>query len=292
MTASTESHDYLTRFLLPRAGVRGVHVHLGETWRRIAPSDDYPPVVRGLSAKPPWLRRCSQATSRWTGGCRCSCAARARCAPVRRMHRGRHPARPRADADGAGDIAAPPDLAPTPCSRSPSRIPASAAATRRATGLVPLDAPALAEAFESYFSSQNSCRRGLLRPAATTPRLMLQNCRPTQATRRLERASAIFPPRTGELMATPGSTLLHRLFHEEAPELLGACAVLCLLVPRGRVEAMLVSLGRNEAEAALVGGTATVRCEFCGQGYAFDTGAIHALFTSAQRPMEAPTGLQ
>src|SRR5690606_23745686 len=35
------TRDHLTRFLLPRAGVRGVHVHLGETWRRIAASDDY-----------------------------------------------------------------------------------------------------------------------------------------------------------------------------------------------------------------------------------------------------------
>src|SRR5690606_21125858 len=48
MTDSTAPRDHLTRFLLPRAGVRGVHVHLGDTWQRIAASDDYPPGVRGL----------------------------------------------------------------------------------------------------------------------------------------------------------------------------------------------------------------------------------------------------
>ena len=41
---------------------------------------------------------------------------------------------------------------------------------------------------------------------------------------------------------------------------------------RERVEAMLVSLGQDEAEAAAdaAGGEANIRCEFCGQSYRFD----------------------
>jgi molecular chaperone Hsp33 len=55
---------------------------------------------------------------------------------------------------------------------------------------------------------------------------------------------------------------------------------------------MLQSLGRAEAEAALVDGMARVRCEFCGQAYEFSPGDVHALFTPARGPMDAPPGLQ
>ena len=37
--------DRLTRFLLDRAGVRGVRVHLHDTWAQIRGRDDYPPAV-------------------------------------------------------------------------------------------------------------------------------------------------------------------------------------------------------------------------------------------------------
>src|SRR5690606_21492544 len=107
------------------------------------------------------------------------------------------------------------------------------------------------------------------------------------------RASALFSTLdAAELLATPGPVLLHRLFHEESPEAMGghplAFACSC---SRGRVEAMFVSLGRDEAEAALVEGTATVHCEFCGQAYTFGAEDLHGLFTGPRRPMEAPTGL-
>ena len=88
-------------------------------------------------------------------------------------------------------------------------------------------------------------------------------CSSSHAVIRSFASEVVRPFISGELMATPGSTLLHRLFHEEAPELLGGRALsFACSCSRGRVEAMLVSLGRNEVEAALIGGTATVRCEF------------------------------
>jgi len=47
---------------------------------------------------------------------------------------------------------------------------------------------------------------------------------------------------------------------------------------RERVESMLVSLGREEAEAAAETGQAEVRCEFCGRTYQFTPAQIDALF--------------
>ncbi|HRO27778.1 MAG TPA: Hsp33 family molecular chaperone HslO, partial [Luteimonas sp.] len=46
-TLPTDS-DQLTRFLLPTAGVRGVRVHLRDSWRQIRERDDYPPAAAEL----------------------------------------------------------------------------------------------------------------------------------------------------------------------------------------------------------------------------------------------------
>src|SRR5690606_41756070 len=77
------------------------------------------------------------------------------------------------------------------------------------------------------------------------------------------RASALFSTLgAAELLDTPGTRLLHRLFHEEAPQVVGgqALAFGCSC-SRERVEAVLRSVGRDEAEAALIDGVDRVRCE-------------------------------
>ncbi len=86
------------------------------------------------------------------------------------------------------------------------------------------------------------------------------------------RASALFETLgKAELLATPAEQLLHRLFHEEKPALMGekplsfACSC-----SRERVAAMLQSLGEEEARAAAADtGAVEVRCEFCGREYHF-----------------------
>jgi molecular chaperone Hsp33 len=56
---------------------------------------------------------------------------------------------------------------------------------------------------------------------------------------------------------------------------------------------MLASLGREEAEAALADGIARIRCEFCGQGYAFTAEDLAGLFAPrAGAPMPAPERTQ
>ena len=42
------ANDELGRFLLPHAGVRGVHVRLDEAWREIRSRAEYPPAVAEL----------------------------------------------------------------------------------------------------------------------------------------------------------------------------------------------------------------------------------------------------
>src|SRR5690554_2753277 len=299
MAAAPDNQDHLTRFLLPRAGVRGVHVHLGDTWRRIASTDDYPPVVRGL------LGEAAVASALFTGHAKvdgrlsvqlrgqgplrtlfAECTAAGTLRGIARM------------AEGAGDIGGLGDLGDDALLAITIENPGIGSRdTARYQGLVALDAPALSAAFEGYFTRSEQLPTRILLAAGTdhATGLMLQKL-PADGgdDDGCIRASALFSTLdAAELLATPGTVLLHRLFHEESPEGMGGCplAFECSC-SRGRVEAMLVSLGRYEAEGAMMDGTATVRCEFCGQSYAFDAEDIHGLFTDIRRPMEAPTGLQ
>ena len=299
MNDAADARDHLTRFLLPRAGVRGVHVHLGEAWRTIASSDDYPPGVRGL------LGEAVVASALFTGHVKvdgrlsvqlrgehalrtlfAECTSAGTLRGIARM------------AEGSGDVAGLESagegavLAIT--------IESAGVGNRETTryqGLVPLAAADLAGAFEDYFtrSEQLPTRILLCASGEAAIGLMLQKLPADQGDDDgWDRADALFSTLgTTELAGTEVSTLLHRLFHEESPEVVGGhpLAFGCSC-SRTRVEAMLESLGRTEAEAALVEGVATVRCEFCGRAYAFDAAGLDALFTGDRRPMEAPPGLQ
>ena len=52
MTADTapDDRDQLTRFLIEGAGVRGVRVHLHDTWQQIRGRAQYPPAAAGRLA--------------------------------------------------------------------------------------------------------------------------------------------------------------------------------------------------------------------------------------------------
>ncbi len=110
------------------------------------------------------------------------------------------------------------------------------------------------------------------------------------------RASALFDTLgREELLALPPAEVVHRLYHEETPQLLGekplAFACSC---SRERVEAMLVSLGSAEADAAVAAGDgeARVTCEFCGQDYRFDAAQMATLFAQAAAAHPSPAALQ
>ena len=299
MTDATAARDRLTRFLLPRAGVRGVHVHLADTWRAIASSDDYPPGIRAL------LGQSAAASALFTGhvkvdgrlsvqlrGQRVLRTLFVECTSDGTLRGIARVDEEGGDVEGLGALGDDALLAIT--------IENSGIGNREATryqGLVPLDSPGLAGAFEDYFSRSEQLPTRILLTAgeAGASGLMLQKLPADQGDDDgWDRASALFSTLgEEELAGTPAEELLHRLFHEESPELVGGkpLAFGCSC-SRERVEGMLESLGRAEAEAALIDGTATVRCEFCGQAYAFDAADLNALFTDLKRPMDAPPGLQ
>ena len=294
-------HDDLqSRFLLPHAGVRGVSVRLQQTWQDILAHAQYPGTVREL------LGQSCAAAALFTGHAKVNgrlslqlrsqqalrtlfaeCTAQDTLRGIARM------------VDGAADI--PHDLRQLGedallaiTIENPGLDPRE---PQRYQSLVSLQAATLSEAFEDYFrqSEQLPTRLLLAADGERAAGLILQKLPGDEGDGDgWNRAGALFDTlRSDELLALPGSQLLHRLFHEEAVQILAerplrfACSC-----SRDRVAAMLHSLGEDEARAALADGQADVRCEFCGQRYLFTDVQIEELFSLAGVEVQAPERLQ
>jgi molecular chaperone Hsp33 len=298
---SPHDHDCLSRFLLPNAGVRGVHVHLDDTWTQIRTRGvDQPGAVTELlgeaTAAAALLTGHAKVDGRLSVQLRGQGALRtlfAECTAAGTL-------RGIAQVDGDGPLSR--DLRtlgegavlaitvenPVGVDREPVRY----------QGLVPLESESLAGAFEDYFRQSEQLPTRLLLAADDTRAagLMLQKLPGDEGDEDgWNRATALFDTLSpAELLEVPAATVLHRLFHEEEVELLGqrplAFGCSC---SRERVAAMLQSLGQDEAEAAVAAadGAARVRCEFCGEQYVFNPDEIAALFETLPTT-EAPSRLQ
>ena len=295
-----DDRDSLTRFLLADAGVRGVRVHLDDTWRQIREREAYPEGVARM------LGETCAAAALFTGNAkvegRLSIQLRGNGA-LRTLF---------AECTSAGtlrgiaqvdDAAAPPrdlrDLGPDPILAITIENPSSSGREpQRYQGLVALEGEHLATAFEGYFQQSEQLPTRLLLAAddERAAGLMLQKLPGDSGDDDgWTRAKALFDTLSpAELLDWPTDTLLHRLFHEDGPELMArrglqfACSC-----SRERVEAMLQTLGEGEARSAVADGHAEIRCEFCGQGYRFTDAEIAGLFTPVAAPSApAPERLQ
>lgn len=285
MTDTTNTRrDTLTRFVLERSGVRGVLVHLDDSWEQIAERAIYPAPVAARLAE-----TCA-AAALFTGHAKINGRLSIQLSgsgALRTLF---------AECTSAGTlrgIAHYRDPVPSPLTPRAfgehsilaitiESTPPGARESTRYQGLVGLDADDLAGAFEDYFnqSEQLPTRILLSGQGDKAAGLMLQMLPGTAGDNDgWNRCNALFGTLgEQELADTPVETLLYRLFHEEGVQILGhkplsfACSC-----SRERVEAMLLSLGAEEARAAVIEGEALIHCDFCGQAYRFDTGQIEAL---------------
>ncbi len=294
--------DRLTRFLLGRAGVRGVRVHLHNTWRQIRERAEYPAAAREL------LGEAAAAAALFTGHAKvdgrlsvqlrgagplrslfAECTAAGTLRGIVQLQDGATSMSRDLRALGPDAVLAITIENPTGDGREPIRY----------QGMVALQADSLAGAFEDYFrqSEQLPTRLLLAADGDYAAGLMLQKLPGDGGDDDgWQRANALFDTLSPqELLDWPDVLLRRRLFHEEGTELLGerplrfACSC-----SRERVASMLQSLGEHEAQAAAdaVAGVAEISCEFCGQTYRFEEAEINALFTPQRRPMQAPERLQ
>lgn len=268
--------DQLTRFLLPPAGVRGVHVHLDDTWRQIRGRSEYPPAVEEL------LGEACAAAALFTGHAkidgrlsvqlRGTGALRTLFAECTAAGTLRGIAQCQAEGLVSRDLRElGPDALLAITIENPGR---GQREPGRYQGLVPIESDALSEAFESYFvrSEQLPTRLLLATDGTGAAGLMLQKLPADSGDADgWNRACALFDTlQASELLHLPAATLLHRLFHQESAEIVGRKALsFACSCSRERVTSMLESLGESEAHAAVIDEQASIRCEFCGQTYLF-----------------------
>ena len=290
--------DLLTRFLLPGAGVRGVHVRLSGSWTTLLSHATYPPVARRLLGE--------------------ACAAAALLTAHVKID-GRLSLQLRADTGlkllfaectAAGSLRgivqlddgadAPPDLRRLDHPMLAVTIENPGLDPReplRYQSLVELSSPTLDEVLEDYFRQSEQLPSRLLLAADGTHAcgLMLQKLPGDEGDDDgWARAGALFDTLAAdELATTPGPVLLHRLFHEETPQVLAekALAFGCSC-SHERVAAMLQSLGEEEARAAAQDGQAQIQCGFCGRQYHFPLAEIGVLFDQPAATVPAPDRLQ
>lgn len=277
--------DSLTRFLLERSGVRGVLVHLDAAWQAIRDRSPYPDAVSER------LGETCAAAAVFTGHAkvdgRLSVQLRgtgalrtlfAECTAAGTLRGIAHFAEPLPEpltprAFGPGSILA----------ITIENLPPGGQEMQRYQGLVGLDADHLAEAFEAYFaqSEQLPTRVVLAANRSRAAALMLQQLPEGHGDADgWPRSNALFDTLgAAELLDLDASALLWRLFHDEGVRVLNQVPLrFACSCSRERVEDMLRSLGRTEAEAAAESGEAEVHCDFCGQGYRFTPDQVRALF--------------
>ncbi|HEY0198023.1 MAG TPA: Hsp33 family molecular chaperone HslO [Rhodanobacter sp.] len=287
--------DTMHRFLLERAGVRGVLVRLGPAWREVAGRAEYPPALRAL------LGEALAASAMLTGNIKLDGALSIELKSTGALRllfaecndQGRLRGLARWD-----------DPLPQPLALDtlPGAIMAITIGNiergQRYQGLVDLQHAGLADALENYFvqSEQLPARILLATDGEHAVGLMLQKI-PDEggsdvvpdedAWNRIVHLTATLG--APELLATAPEQLIHRLYHEESARMSDprplAFGCSC---SRERVTAMLRSLGRDEVEAALASrhDEIEVICEFCAQRYYFDRiDAEHLLSASAALDM-------
>jgi molecular chaperone Hsp33 len=282
---SSFTTDTLTKFLLPKAGLRGVHVNLEQTWQTIQERGHYSDAVSSV------LGEFCAAASLFTGHIkvngRLSIQARgngevgtlfAECtsdgairAIARADNFNEQILSPQSLGEGAVLAITIETLAP------------GARDVQRYQGLVGLDAPNFSEAFEGYFSQSEQLPTRLFLAVSnqrTVGMLIQQLPEEHRDADGWNRVHALMETLgRDEFLSTEATTLLWRLFNEEDVQLNGQQALeFACSCSRERVSEVLTSLGQDEALSSLENGLCEVHCEFCGQNYQFNEAQILDLF--------------
>ena len=288
--------DFLHRFELERAGVRGVLVRMHDSWQQVRERADYPSALADL------LGRTLAASALFTGNIKFDGALSIQiknAGPVNLLFAEcSSDGQVRGLARWQGDIADDfrlPDAQPSPLLAITIDNRASG---QRYQGLVPVEDTHLATLFERYFerSEQLPTRVVLACGDGRCAGLMLQrlpgSAHAEEDADAWNRVGHLLASVSGrELLDVAPETLLYRLFHEESVRLHAAKALrLGCSCSRERVASMLHSIGRAEAEAAVrEDGIAEVTCEFCNTHYRFDRVDLEQVFRSGQDVPAAPT---
>lgn len=289
------SNDFLHRFQIERAGVRGAIVRLDQTWRRVRANGGYDDALAQLLGRT--LTASALFTSalkfegrlsihlRDSGALRllfADCTHDGLLRGIARVDPSVEDAKPRLE----------------PGARLAITI-ENAVTDARYQGLVPVESDDLTRAFEGYFerSEQLPTKLVLAASAERCGGLMLQQIAtsggaPLGDADGWNRVQHLLATLTeAELLELPPEQVLLRLFHEENVRLQPAQSLAFgCTCSRERVGDMLRSLGREENESVLAEqGSVEITCEFCNRRYVFDEAEVAALFAGEPPAAAVPT---
>lgn len=290
--------EVLQRFLLERAGVRGVFVRLGAAWREVAGRAAYPPALHAL------LGEALAASALLTGNIKLDGALSIELkstGALRLLF---------AECNDEGRLRGlarwteplPEPLALQSLAGGSMAITIGNVETgQRYQGLVELKHSGLGAALENYFAQSEQLPARILLAADETQAvgLILQQLPADGGHDAVVDEDAW--PRVLNLTATLGhqellhsapEELLYRLYHEESVRLFPPRALeFGCSCSRERVGAMLRSLGRDEVEAALAARQDEIEviCEFCARVYHFDRIDAEHLLSAAAAPAAPDT---
>jgi len=270
---SVRDPDTLQRFLFEHLPIRGMVVHLDDTWQAVLERRNYPLPIRDLLGQLMAAASLLAATIKFEG--RLTIQARGsgpisllvvECTSRQTL---------RAIAQWQGKISHGPlmDL----LGDSQLAITIEPGEGERYQGIVEIDAPTFGEVLEHYFarSEQLATRVWLATNPSRAAGLLLQRlpAQPAAETDDWNRIARLGSTLTrDELLDLPVPTLLHRLYHEDDVRLFSGQAVrFHCSCTRTRVESALRLLGLDEVRSILAErGQIDVDCEFCGLHYEFD----------------------
>lgn len=284
--------DSLQPFVFEGAGVRGGIVHLGATWRAVLARREYPAALREVMGELMAAAALLASNLKFTGSmimqmqgsgpvtilvveCTGNLALRAM------AHWEGAPGGPLPQLLGGGRFV----ITLDPSEGRP-----------KYQGVVALDGDTVADVLAHYMhrSEQLDTRFWLAADGGQACGMLLQRmphasaADPDAWSRALALAGTL---ERDELLATPASTLIRRLFHEEDirvfPERPVSFRCSC---SRERVIAMLRMLGQGEVSAvAEEQGTVDVNCEFCNRRYAFDRVDVEQIFAAETLVSPSPS---
>jgi len=279
-------NDFLHRFQLENAGVRGAIVCLDDAWQRIRTNGHYTGALAELLGQAIAASALFTSTIKFEG--RLSIHLRDSGALKLLFADCTHDGILRGVArwEGAPPVA---PIVLDPTARLAITI-ENTITDSRYQGLVPVEGDTLADAFEGYFqrSEQLPTRIVLAADDEHCGGLMLQEIAATGGAAMGDedgwnRAGLLLSTLTAhELLNLPPEETLMRLFHAERVRMHPAQALAFgCTCSRERVEDMLRALGREENESVIAEqGSIDVSCEFCNRRYVLDAGDVEAVFAA------------
>lgn len=281
--------DTLHRFLIESANVRGEWVHLDDTWQSLLDCADYPTPIKQVLGEALAATLLLSATLKYQGSMslQINGTGTVNLLLIQATSDGTVRGLARWNREPEGD-----DLAALFADANLVITVEPNDGKERYQGIVALQTESLAASLMEYFqqSEQLATQLWLAAGEHSVAGLLLQRLPNRQGQdednnqegwqRSIQLTNTVT---TDELLTLEAQTLLHRLFHEEDVRLFEpttqrfecSCS-------RDKVEAMVLSLGEQEADILLQQqGKIAINCEFCNRHYRLDAVDVQHLFSDA-----------